>query len=579
MERGGCRRRRSEPPCSGSFFRPIRTIWTCSAAVASSSGRETPSASNSRLHRDLANLPWELLECPLDEKWAAQINRANFSILRYLGNAPGSPAPDPLQKPSVLIVKADPEEFSQSAVTESLAREVKNLRNALDRLAGRVAYHVIEERPTLGRLVQLVHQLRATSPVIGLHLMGHGGVDERGGFFAGEDEQGRQRRIYARDLRNVLSEAPAIRWVILNACWTGNEPFGSPLAGLATSLAMLKDIPTVIAYQRPVETKDAEMLASDFYEWVLGEGRPVEEVVRSVKSRSSTPGGLVVLARAVAGRIQDVIHLGPRQEPDGGEEAPAPQEEREPLVLPPPAAAPPDPGEMVVVPAGPFRKGLTPQQIEALLDQLEKADLTIDLTAARKALGREAPTTVELPLFRIDKTPVTHAQFRQFVDATHYRTDAERAGDPRNWRLHELPDHPVVYVSYNDAEAYCRWAGKRLPTADQWKKAYRGDDGRIYPWGDVFESDRCNSAESRRGKTTPVDRFPGGASSCGCLDMVGNVEEWTVTSAGDGKKAILGGSWAMTCQIYGLPVLQRLALPSFYSNDLGFRCVEEVEAG
>src|SRR5207253_2797774 len=132
------------------------------------------------------------------------------------------------------------------------------------------------------------------------------------------------------------------------------------------------------------------------------------------------------------------------------------------------------------------------------------------------------------------------------------------------------------YVSYNDAEAYCRWSGNRLPTADQWKKAHPGTGGGIYPWGDTFDLDRRNTAESCHDyETTPVEKFPNAAGPYGCLDMVGNVEEWTVTSQNDGKKAIFGGSWTMTCQIYGLPVLQRQASPSFYSSDLGFRCVDE----
>ncbi len=539
------------------------------------------------LHHELSNLPWELMECPLSGPWALQINKASLSILRYLGNVSPSwshALPELNTKPSIIIVKADPAETSQREVTDSLWRELVNLRNALERMQDRVSYHVIEEQDTLSRLVNLVHHLKCDgSPVIGLHFMGHGCVDERGGFFAGEGSGRSLQPIYARDLRNALNEAASIRWVILNACSTAAEPVGCPLAGLATSMAILKDIPTVIAYQRPVGTKDAEILAADFYEQVIGQKKSVEEVVRSVQSRCGTPGGLVALARSVEGRIQDVIHL------DGWWGSPArPAQERAHLgsdALPGERA--PETtvaklsvaSEMILVPEGPFRKGLTPQQIESLLIQFERADRSIDLTSARNALGREPLATVDLPGFQISKTLVTTEQFRQFVQATHYRTDAERAGDPRNWRIQDglgKTDHPVVFVSYNDAEAYCRWAGKRLPTADQWKKAYRGPDGRVYPWGEAFDIARCNAAEGHRDiETTPVGMFPDGASPYGCLDMVGNVEEWTVTSLSDGKKAIFGGSWAMTCQIYGLPVLQRQAAPTFYSNDLGFRCVIE----
>lgn len=544
------------------------------------------------LHHELSNLPWELMECPLSElPWALPINKASLSILRYLGNVSASwsgTQPEGGQKPSIIIVKADPEKISQREVTDSLWRELVNVRNALDRMQDRVSYHVIDEQDTLNRLVNLAHQLKSSgSPVIGLHFMGHGCVDERGGFFAGEGSGRSLQPIYARDLMNALNEAESIRWVILNACSTAAEPAGSPLSGLATSMAILKDIPTVIAYQRPVATKDAEILAADFYEQVIGQQKSVEEVVRSVQSRCETPGGLVVLARSVEGRIQDVIHVdgwwdstvrppSTKQESSSESAAIPGTEPREPAV-----ASPAVPSEMVPVPTGPFRKGLTPEQIESLLIQFERADPSINITAARSALSREALTVVDLPAFRISKALVTNEQFARFVAATHYRTDAERAGDPRSWRVYNTPEmanHPVVYVSYNDAEAYCRWAGKRLPTADQWKKAYRGTDGGAYPWGEAFDAARCNTAEGKRDlETTPVDMFPQGASPYGCLDMVGNVEEWTVTSLYDGRKAIFGGSWAMTCQIYGLPVLYRQAAPSFYSNDLGFRCVVEED--
>jgi formylglycine-generating enzyme required for sulfatase activity len=538
------------------------------------------------LHPHLANLPWELLECPLAERWAAQINHANLSIVRYLGNTPRSPATPPgAKKPSIIIVKSDPREVAQREVTESLARELRNLEDALCRVDNRVNYHIIEDGATLAKLVQRIQSLRDISPVVGLHFMGHGGMDHRGGYFAGEDEERQIHPLYAKHLRNALTDAPAIRWMILNACWTGNTPFHYPLAGLATSMSVLKDIPTVVAFQRPVGTKDAESLAVAFYEQVLGEGRAVEEVIRSVQVRSKTPGALVVLVRAVEGRIPDIINLGGQagQAPTG---APAqihpPAAGRRVGGNPPRQPAPaPLPGEMLPIPAGPFQKGLTSEEIDTILAQFRDKGLRVNLDSARQALSEETWETVDLPAFRIGKTPVTNAQFRQFVEATSHRTDAERAGDPKHWRIHDVPEkanHPVVYVSFHDADAYCRWAGKSLPTADQWKKAFRGTDGRIYPWGDTFDPKLCNTGESCRGfETTAVDKFPSGASPYGCLDMVGNVEEWTVTTQEDGTKAIFGGSWAMSCQVYGLPVLQRLARPGFYSNDLGFRCVDEGE--
>jgi formylglycine-generating enzyme required for sulfatase activity len=234
---------------------------------------------------------------------------------------------------------------------------------------------------------------------------------------------------------------------------------------------------------------------------------------------------------------------------------------------------------MIPIPKGPFPKGLTPEQVEHLLSQFQEHNLALDLDSAREALQEEAREEVVLSDFFIDRTPVTNRQFERFVEVTAYRTEAERKGSSRNWRSHNTPEraeHPVVFVTYADAEAYCRWAGKRLPTADEWKKAHRGPEGRLYPWGDVFDKDRCNTAESQKGyQTTPVNLLPNGASVYGCLDMVGNVEEWTATPGKEGQRIVLGGSWCSTCEVYGLPVLHRLALPGFNSNEQGFRCAKD----
>lgn len=95
------------------------------------------------------------------------------------------------------------------------------------------------------------------------------------------------------------------------------------------------------------------------------------------------------------------------------------------------------------------------------------------------------------------------------------------------------PNHPVCGVAYEEAEAFCRWLsqlsghGVDLPTEAQWEKAARGTDGRQWPWGDEFNPQMCNTREGGYEGTTPVERFPQGASPYGVLDMGGNVEEWT----------------------------------------------------
>ena len=145
---------------------------------------------------------------------------------------------------------------------------------------------------------------------------------------------------------------------------------------------------------------------------------------------------------------------------------------------------------------------------------------------------------VNIDLYFIDKYPVTNAQFERFVEDTGYVTDAERNdsgfiadfrgiwenGKGVSWRDYfsaATVNHPVVLVSPIDAAAYCRWAGKRLPTEAEWEKAARGTDGRKYPWGNAPEPDDTHANFVGRG-TKPVDSYPMGTSPYGCFDMAGN---------------------------------------------------------
>lgn len=147
---------------------------------------------------------------------------------------------------------------------------------------------------------------------------------------------------------------------------------------------------------------------------------------------------------------------------------------------------------------------------------------------------------VHLERFQIARVPITNIQYQFFVEATGYSV-------PEHWEDGRPPrgleSHPVVNVSWHDAIVYCRWlsevTGKpiTLPSEAQWEKAARGDqDKREYPWGDEWDETRCNTYELSLGDTTPVGVFPEGVSSYGCLDMAGNVWEWTRSLWGEDWK-------------------------------------------
>lgn len=189
--------------------------------------------------------------------------------------------------------------------------------------------------------------------------------------------------------------------------------------------------------------------------------------------------------------------------------------------------------------------------------------------------------TIYVDSFNIDIQPVTCAEYKGFVDATGHRL-------PRNWKDGQIPpgqeSHPVVWVSWNDALAYAEWAGKRLPTEVEWEKAARGIDGRVYPWGDTFDSSRCNSREANLKKTNPVDEFPEGASPHGAMDMSGNVWEWTAdwyqgypqtqfTSNyfGETYKVLRGGGW-FSEQDLVRTTKRNANSPDAANDDIGFRC-------
>jgi formylglycine-generating enzyme required for sulfatase activity len=190
------------------------------------------------------------------------------------------------------------------------------------------------------------------------------------------------------------------------------------------------------------------------------------------------------------------------------------------------------------------------------------------LPGGRYRLGEPGEErVVELDEVLVGRWPVTNADMARFAAATGRRPGAKLA-DPR------LADHPVTDVSLADAEAYCDWAGGRLPTGDEWEAVARGAEGLAFPWGDVFDADRCNSADSGWGWTVPVTAHPQGASPFGAEQLAGNVWEWVAGISADGWATVRGGSYLDT--EWGLRCSRALAAdPARPTRTTGFRIAIE----
>ena len=198
--------------------------------------------------------------------------------------------------------------------------------------------------------------------------------------------------------------------------------------------------------------------------------------------------------------------------------------------------------------------------------------------------------TVFLDAFYIDKYEVINAQYKQFMDATGHKAPAYWDDEKYN-----QPNQPVVGVSWHEAVTYCKWTGKRLPTEAEWEKAARGTDARKYPWGNDWDSSKCNSKGSgdEYKYTASVGSFPDGASTYGVMDMVGNAWEWCADwydkayysrSPQQNPKGPNSGIWRvlrsggwLDVNTLGLRCADRYYLePTFTDIVCGFRCAQDL---
>ncbi|MDE3040112.1 MAG: formylglycine-generating enzyme family protein [Nitrospirota bacterium] len=223
--------------------------------------------------------------------------------------------------------------------------------------------------------------------------------------------------------------------------------------------------------------------------------------------------------------------------------------------------------EMVSIPAGPFIRGTD-----------------------HGGFDEQPQRTLVLDTFAIDRYEVTNFQYQQFVEATGHRKSGPPSRYAKNMRKMRGINQPVVYVSWEDAEAYCRWKGKRLPTEAEWEKAMRGTDGRLWPWGNVEQPNGANWARVRDGHdvTASVGSVLTDKSPYGVMDGAGNVMEWVADWYAESYfkeapeqnpqspeygtfRVLRGGGYATTGGDIRITSRSKM-VPDFRDETIGFRC-------
>lgn len=223
--------------------------------------------------------------------------------------------------------------------------------------------------------------------------------------------------------------------------------------------------------------------------------------------------------------------------------------------------------EMVSIPAGPFIRGTD----QGGFDEQPQRMLVLDA-------------------FAIDRYEVTNFQYQQFVDATGHRKSGPPSRYAKNMSKMRGINQPVVYVSWEDAEAYCHWKGKRLPTEAEWEKAMRGTDGRLWPWGNVEQPNGANWARVQDGHdvTASVGTVLTDKSPYGVMDGAGNVMEWVADWYAESFfkdapeqnpqspeygtfRVLRGGGYATTGADFRITSRSKM-VPDFRDETIGFRC-------
>ncbi|NQT15870.1 MAG: protein kinase [Planctomycetes bacterium] len=243
-----------------------------------------------------------------------------------------------------------------------------------------------------------------------------------------------------------------------------------------------------------------------------------------------------------------------------------------PIALPPSVTSPPP--NMVRIEAGFVQLGNDEAKLRTCLSSLVEAD---ELDKVVNMLADVPQQRVRMPVFHIDKYEVTNGEYAIFLKQTN-RTPPEHWGgtDPPMGRA----DHPAVNVSHDDAEAYATWAGKQLPTREQWVRAYRGDRDWLFPWGDDYDATRANvKGNPNYPSTCPVHDTPRDVSPFGVCNLVGNASEFirgTAFRKGRTWRMAKGAEYRTYGFVFGIAPGEAFYRPLDHKDQgLGFRCIWE----
>lgn len=224
-----------------------------------------------------------------------------------------------------------------------------------------------------------------------------------------------------------------------------------------------------------------------------------------------------------------------------------------------------DLSEMILIPGGSFIFGMDQSEMKTIVKKLNEKVVSF----YRTEHPRKERTLGD---FYIDRFEVTNEKYAVFMQETGHR-------QPKYWMFPQFNSkrQPIVGVGWADAEAYCKWSKKRLPTEEEWEKAARGTDGRIWPWGNNADDNMYNGRKKEFYAPVNIGSFPSGNSPYGVSDMAGNVWEMTSSIYWQGtKKTMKGGSFLNTNADVRAAVRWVAADEENGANWLGFRCVMNI---